>query len=83
MFEYKPKWVKVAEKEEVKPEVAEDGSVYKVPLTTIVKVEPHTNAERLELAFVYGFQVIVQKGKYQVGDKVVYVPIDSLLPQWL
>jgi len=82
MFEYKPKWVKAADKE-VKPVVAEDGSVYKVPLTTIVKVEPHTNADKLELIFVYGFQCIASKGRYKVGDQVIYIPIDSTLPQWL
>jgi RNA ligase (TIGR02306 family) len=69
--------------EDVVAENGDGGSIYKVPFTTIVKVEPHNNAERLEVAFVYGFQVIVSKGKYQPGDKVVYVPIDSLLPQWL
>lgn len=68
---------------EVAPVAEADGSLYKVPFTTIVDIQPHSNAERLELAFVYGFQVIVQKGKYKVGDKVVYIPIDSLLPQWL
>jgi RNA ligase (TIGR02306 family) len=56
---------------------------YKVPYTTILNITPHGNAERLEVAWVYGFQVIVQKGKYQVGNQVVYIPIDSILPQWL
>lgn len=65
------------------PVEAKEGSTHKVPYTSIVSIEPHNNAERLEVAYVYGFQVIVQKGKYQVGNKVVYVPIDSLLPQEL
>lgn len=65
-------------------EPSEDGgSTYKVPMTTILEINAHTNAERLELATVYGFQVIVRKGQYKVGDRVIYVPIDSLLPQWL
>lgn len=55
-------------------------ATYKVPYTKIVKIEPHTGAERLELAFVYGFQVIVPKDKYKVGDSIVYIPIDSILP---
>ena len=84
MFEYLPKWERAAKKVEAeKPKVAEDGSLFKVPLTTIVKVEPHPNADRLSIAFVYGFQVIVQKDKYNVGDKIVYVPVDSVLPSWL
>jgi len=64
-------------------EVTESGSTYKVPYTTIVSIEPHSNAERLELAFVYGFQVVVRKDQYKVGDPIIYIPIDSLLPQWL
>lgn len=83
MFEFKPKWeLEEPPAVQANPEpVSETG--YKVPFTTIVRIEPHTNAERLELAYVYGFQVIVQKGKYQVGDKIVYIPIDSILPEWL
>ncbi len=66
------------------PVLTEDGgSLYKVPLTTIVEITPHGNAERLEVATVYGFQVIVRKGQYKAGDAIVYVPIDSILPQWL
>ena len=56
---------------------------YKVPYTTILEIKPHEKADRLEIAVVYGFQVIVKKDQYKVGDKVVYVPIDSVLPQWL
>lgn len=77
-------------KEVVAPEVVtaevvetETGSTYKVPYTTILNMTPHNNAERLEVAWVYGFQVIVQKDKFKVGDNVIYVPIDSVLPQWL
>lgn len=58
----------------------ESGSTYKVPYTSILDIQPHSNAERLEVATVYGFQVIVSKGRYKVGDKAVYIPIDSILP---
>lgn len=61
----------------------QDGSTYKVPLTTILEINPHNNADLLEVATVYGFQVIVKKGQYKAGDQVVYIPIDSILPQWL
>lgn len=56
---------------------------FKVPYTTILDIAPHPNADRLELATVYGFQVVVAKDKYKVGNRVIYVPIDSILPQWL
>lgn len=62
---------------------ADSGSTYKVPFTTIVDITAHDKSDFLEFAWVYGFQVIVKKGSYKVGDKVIYVPIDSLLPQWL
>lgn len=54
---------------------------FKVPLTVIKDVFEHTNANSLEFVKVYDFNVIVSKGRYKAGDKVVYVPIDSLLPQ--
>lgn len=57
-----------------------ETSDYKVPYTTIVAIKPHPNADRLELAQVYGFEVVVQKDKYKAGDGIVYVPIDSILP---
>lgn len=62
---------------------AEEGSTYKVPFTSILDVQPHGNADRLEVATVYGFQVIVSKGRYKVGDKAIYIPIDSILPHAL
>lgn len=54
---------------------------FKVPYTEILEILPHPNADRLEIAKVYGFFVVVQKDKYKVGDGVVYIPIDSILPQ--
>lgn len=54
-------------------------STFKVPYTVIKEIKPHPGADRLELAFVYGFQVVVRKDQYKVGDKVVYAPIDSVI----
>src|SRR5574338_661405 len=62
-------------------EINMSETTFKVPYTTILEIMPHANADRLELARVYGFQVVVQKDKYKVGDKVVYCPIDAILPQ--
>lgn len=62
---------------------SKDMSDYKVPYTKILSVTNHANADRLDVVTVYGFQVIVSKDKYKVGDLAIYVPIDSLLPQWL
>jgi len=51
-----------------------------VPVTTIEALKPHPNADRLELAQVLGWQLVVPRGQYQVGEKLVYFPIDTLLP---
>lgn len=93
MFEFKPKWERAqiqVSNEEVQamakglePHIQADGSIYKVPFTTIVKISDHNNADKLEIATVYGFQVIVQKGRYKPGDKIIYVPVDSVIPEWL
>jgi len=55
-------------------------SEFKCPLTTIIEIFEHPNANALEYAKVYDFNVIVRKGQYKVGDAVIYVPIDSILP---
>jgi len=48
-----------------------------------IQVEEHPNADALELAVVGGYRAIVQKGKYQNGDLVVYIPEQAVLPDWL
>lgn len=58
----------------------ESGSGYKVPLTTIKEIKEHPNADRLQLAVVYGFEVVIGKDSMNVGDEVIYVPVDSVLP---
>ena len=55
----------------------------KVEVAKINDIQVHPNADRMELAFVYGYQVCVQKDTFKVGDLVVYIPIDSVLPNAL
>jgi len=56
---------------------------FKVPLTTIKEIKPHSNADSLVFAVVYGFEVVVKKDTYKPGDKIIYCPIDSILPSEL
>lgn len=56
-------------------------SEFKTCFTPIKEIKPHGNADSLEVAVVYGFDVIVKKDSYKVGDVVFYVPIDSVLPK--
>lgn len=65
------------------PTLAPEGSSYTVPLTKITDIKEHPNADRLEIAMVYGYCVVAQKGKYKIGDEVIYIPIDSVLPEAL
>lgn len=46
----------------------------------IEKMEPIEGKDRIVLATVLGWTVIVQKADYNVGDKVVFCEIDSVFP---
>lgn len=55
----------------------------KVEVCKIDAIKDHPNADKLELAFIggkNGWQSCVQIGLHKVGEKVVYIPVDSLLP---
>lgn len=59
-------------------------STLHIPVTTIDELKPHTNADALDIAVVGGWQCVVKKDEYQAGDKVVYFPPDTVLPeQWI
>jgi RNA ligase (TIGR02306 family) len=47
----------------------------------ISKLEPHTNADTLEIARILGWQCVVKKGEFNEGDLIVYFEVDSLLPE--
>ena len=49
-------------------------------IETIKEISPHPNADKLELAKILGWQAVVEKGKFKVGDSVVFVVIDTILP---
>jgi len=48
-----------------------------------VKIESHPNADVLELARVGDYLSIVGKDQFKTGDKVVYIPEQSILPDGL
>src|ERR1035437_9345718 len=54
-------------------------STFKVPITTIRSISPHPGADRLEIAQCYDFNIVVSKDKYKLYDKIVLVPIESVL----
>jgi RNA ligase (TIGR02306 family) len=46
----------------------------------IKALEPIEGADAIEKATVLGWQLVVKKGEFQVGDLAVYCEIDSLMP---
>lgn len=49
-------------------------------IAKIQDVQPIKGKDRIELATVENYTVIVEKGKYRVGDLVVYVFYETVLP---
>lgn len=52
-----------------------------VEVAKVDALRPHSNADRLEIAVIKGWQVVVAKGSWKVGDKNVYFPPESVLPE--
>jgi RNA ligase (TIGR02306 family) len=50
-------------------------------IQTVNAAEPIPNADAIEKIRVLGWWVVVKKGEFKPGDKVVYCEIDSLLPE--
>jgi RNA ligase (TIGR02306 family) len=46
----------------------------------VTALDPIEGADRIEVASVLGWQMVVQKGLYQVDDLVVFYEIDAFLP---
>lgn len=57
-------------------------SIFKVEVVKIDSINPHPNADRLDIASIEGmaYQVITAKGNFQAGDLAFYFPIDSVIP---
>lgn len=47
----------------------------------ITNLEPIEGKDRIVLASVLGWRVIVKKNEFKIGDKCVYIEIDSVMPE--
>ena len=47
---------------------------------TVKAIKPIEGADRIEIVQILNWDCVARKGEYQVGDKVIYFEIDSLLP---
>src|ERR1700675_1173011 len=54
---------------------------HRVNIVRVQELLPHTNADSLELIHIEGYQVVVKKGEFKVGDLAVYIQPDSVVPQ--
>lgn len=57
-------------------------ATFEVTIETIT-VHPHPNADRLELAQVGLYKIVVAKDQWKTGDKVLYIPEYAVLPETL
>jgi RNA ligase (TIGR02306 family) len=46
----------------------------------VLDIKPIEGADMIELVIINGWQVVVKKGEFKVGEKVIYFEIDSFLP---
>lgn len=51
-----------------------------VTVQTVSALTPIAGADRIESASILGWNIVVGKGNFAVGDKVAYFEVDSLLP---
>jgi len=47
----------------------------------LISVEPHPNADRLDLVKVLGYQCVTERGLHKAGDVIIYIQPDSVLPE--
>ena len=47
----------------------------------IISLSPIENADKIEKATVLGWELVVKKGEFKVDDFVVYIEIDSIMPE--
>ncbi|MCV9964367.1 RNA ligase (ATP) [Pararhizobium sp. BT-229] len=59
-------------------------SSFQVPVIAIDAIEGHPNADAIEVALIHRYRSVVRKAdRYKPGDKVVYIPQASVIPDYL
>ena len=54
---------------------------FKVTVETLDEVRAHPNADRLDVGQIGGYHVVLRKGAFRKGQRVVYIPEGSILPE--
>ena len=47
----------------------------------IASTRPIQGADRIEVAQVDGWECVVKRGEFQVGERIIYVEVDSIMPE--
>lgn len=50
-------------------------------IRTISDIRPIPGADRIEVAQVDGWECVIKKGEFQVGERIVYIEVDSIMPE--
>lgn len=56
-----------------------DKSTNKCEVLLLEELVPHFNADSLEVVKIWGYTACVRKGEYKVGDKICYIPPESIV----
>jgi hypothetical protein len=51
-----------------------------VTVRTVSEIRPIKGADNIELAIIDGWQCVIKKGEFKVGDKGLYFEVDSFVP---
>ena len=58
-------------------------STFAVSIKRISSIEPHSNADAIELAVIDDYRSIVKKGQFAAGSLIAYIPENAVLPEWM
>jgi hypothetical protein len=47
----------------------------------IESIHPIEGADKIEMAKILGWECVVKKGEFKVGEKIIYVEVDSVMPE--
>ena len=50
-------------------------------IETVHDIRPIEGADKIEVALIKGWETVVKKGEFSVGSAVVYIEIDSIVPE--
>jgi tRNA-binding EMAP/Myf-like protein len=50
-------------------------------IEVIESLSPIEGADKIEVAQVLGWECVVKKGEFTVGEKIIYVEVDSIMPE--